>query len=118
MPVDMAIVGSFARLRSSHFTFNRFGLGFLVSGVLTATTTYHIEPYASITLFSDYFSRKASCEVVPRSTYPCREDQVDTVNDTVIRGGVKVPLREGYHILAEFEINHETVVGLALNVIF
>ena len=118
LPVDIALDGHLGHLRSDHYNRNLFGIGIITSGVLQASTSVMIEPFASITLRSTYFSKKTSHPEKRPPGWPAADDDWSSVTDTIYRAGAIIGLTKEYQIHVEIELNDETMVGAAFNAAF
>lgn len=118
LPVDIAIDGHLGHLRSDYYNRNLFGIALITSGVLQASTSVMIEPFASITLRSTYFSKKPSQVENRPAGWPVSNDDWNSVTDTIFRAGAIIGLTDEYQVHIEIELNDETMVGAAFNVIF
>ncbi|HUV37803.1 MAG TPA: hypothetical protein VMX58_12775 [Patescibacteria group bacterium] len=118
LPVDIAIDGHLGHLRSDYYNRNLFGISVTTSGVLQASTSVMIEPFASLTLRSTYFSKKTSQPEYRPSGWPSADDDWSNVTETIVRAGAIIGLTREYQIHVEIELNGETMVGGALIVAF
>lgn len=118
LPLDIALDGQLGHLRSDYYNRNIFGIGVIASGVLRASTSFMIEPFAAVTLRSTYFSKKASRPDRQPSGWPSADDDWSNVTDTILRAGAVLALTEMYQLHLEIELNDETRVGAALNAVF
>jgi hypothetical protein len=118
IPVDIAIDGRLGHLRSTDVNRNIFGIGIITSGVLQASTSFTIEPFASLTLRSTYFSKKTAAAEAGTTGWPSDKDDWNSVTDTIVRAGAMIGLTNEYQIHVEVELNDETVMAVAFNVVF
>lgn len=118
IPVDIAIDGRLGHLRSTDANRNIFGIGIITSGVLRAATSVAIEPFASLTLRSTYFSKKTAAAKTGTTGWPSDNDDWSSVTDTFVRAGAMIGLTHEYQIHVEVELNDETVIAAAFNIVF
>ncbi len=118
LPLDIALDGHLGHLRSDYYNRNLFGISVITSGVLRASTSVMIEPFASITLRSTYFSKKTSQLEKRPAGWPAADDDWSSVTDVIYRAGAIISLTKEYQIHVEIELNDETMVGAALNIVF
>jgi hypothetical protein len=118
LPVDIALDGHLGHLRSDSYNRNIFGISGIVSGVLKVSTSVMIEPFASITLRSTYFSKKTSQQEQRPAGWPAAGDDWSSVTDTIFRVGAIIGLTKEYQIHVEIELNDASMVGAAFNAVF
>lgn len=118
IPVDIAIDGRLGHLRSTDVNRNIFGIGIITSGVLQASTSFTIEPFASFTLRSTYFSKKTAAAEAGPAGWPSTRDDWSSVTDTIVRAGAMIGLTHEYQIHFEVELNDETFIAAAFNIVF
>jgi hypothetical protein len=118
VPVDLAVDGTYGYFLSGDYSRHIFGLGLLVSGILTQSESYRLEPYAALYVLSTQFGKTPECERESQACWPCEFDDWDSITDTIVRLGIKIPIEKQYQILAEVEIGDDTYIGGAFNYVF
>lgn len=118
VPVDLAVDGTYGYFLSGDYSRHIFGFGLIVSGILKQSASYRIEPYASIYILSTQFGKTPQCDRESQACWPCEFDDWDSITDTIVRAGIKIPVKEQYQIFAEVEIGDDTYFGGAFNYVF
>ncbi len=114
LPVDLAADAALGHMLSGDYGRTVMGLCLMVSGKLIAETSMPMEPYGSAGFYTAFFHDGNFCDGAAQS---CDGgDKNDT--DTVIRGGLKLELRDDLQLMLEIKLDGTTTFGAALNLVF
>lgn len=116
LPVNLALDASFGSLNSDALGRILFGFGILASGRITTDSRRAIEPYLSLIVDVEQLERKHKSDRAITCLCPGNDD--DTVTDTLVRTGVKLPVSNEAQIIIEAELNGRALIGVAFNLVF
>lgn len=114
LPIHVAIDAGFGILESNDWRRFLLEAGFIVSGVIQSSNRNILEPYAGIYVMTTYRDWKDECGADDRGCW----DGARSDTDAVLRGGMRVHLTDDFQILAELNVNGETMFGAGVNLIF
>ncbi len=114
IPIDVALDAGIGDLESSEIRRLFLEMGCIVSGAVESSDRRILEPYAGIYVMTTRRDWKDDCGVDERGCW--NGTRSDT--DAVLRGGMRVNLRDDFQILIELNINGKTMFGAGLNLIF
>ena len=114
LPIDIAIVAGLGDLESSEIRRFLLQMGCIVSGVVESSNRRILEPYAGLYVMTTRRDWKDDCGDRDRGCW----DGTKSDTDAVLRAGMRVNITEDFQILAELNVNGETMFGAGVNLIF
>jgi hypothetical protein len=116
LPANLALDVSFGRLDSHALGRFLFDFGILASGVITTASRREIEPYLSFIVDVEQIDRKE--RTAATAACLCSGDDDETVTDTLVRAGVKIPVSNDAQIILEAGLDGRALFGAAFNIVF
>lgn len=116
LPIGLALDASLGSLSSKAVRRFLFGFGILASGVIKTDSRRSIEPYLSFIVDVEQLDWKHKNEAAPACLCPGNDEE--TVTDTLVRAGVKMPVSNDAQIIIEAGLNGRTLIGAAFNIVF
>ena len=116
LPIGLALDASLGSLNSDAVRRFLFGFGILASGVIRTDSRRSIEPYLSFIVDVEQLDWKRKNEATPACLCPGNDEE--TVTDTLVRAGVKVPVSNDAQLIIEAGLNGRTLIGAAFNIVF
>lgn len=114
LPIDIAIDAGLGDLESSEIRRLFLQMGCIISGVVESSDRRILEPYAGIYVMTTRRDWKDDCGVDGRGCW----DGTKSDTDAVLRTGMRVSITEDFQVLAELNVNGETLFGAGVNLIF